>query len=177
MRIISMCCKADSTVKININKIIGILQEIDLEEYAQPIKGLRTNASESVKLKALPSFADLSSLKATSPAQIDVISEIKALLLDMTITGKSENTLARISSVVRDNFENVTPLYMIREELSLEIGQHKTSMADIESGRFQLDVTLRTNNFALENFKNIKATASEGIESNVTLQFDIGDKK
>ena len=92
----------------------------------------------------------------------------------MTIVGEYKEDLPKISSVIRDNFENVIPAYMVQEQLPTKIRTYKTKMADIESNRFGLELTLKTNSFALEKLKSMKTRVSERTESDVTLQFDIG---
>ena len=159
----------------NLTKIIKKLRESGLNEYAKQL----SNGGSSkglLKFEPIPSYIDLSEARITDVGQLEELRQLKALLLKMTIIGKPKNDIPGISAVIRDNLENVTPVYMAKEQLSTEIRTHRTLMADIEGNRFNWELTLKTNASALEKLKNVKTQIQDSIESNVTLQFDVGGK-
>ena len=129
-----------------------------------------------LKLEPVPSYINLSETKVTDPEQLEQIQKLKAQLLNMTIVGKPKEDLLKIASVIKSDFENVISTYMIQEQLSANIRAYKTMMADIESNRFSLELTFKTNKSALEKLKSIKIQTPDKIESDIILQFDVGGR-
>ena len=129
-----------------------------------------------IKFEPFPSYIDLSKTKITAPEQLEQIRKLTAQLLNITIVGKPKKDLPKISSVIRDNLENVTLVYMVQGQLSTEIRRYKTMMANIESNKFSLELALETNASALEKLKKVKTQSPGKIESNVVLQFDVGGR-
>jgi len=161
----------------NLNKIADRLREHGLDEYAERVGNTGNSLDASkvlLKFKPLPAYIDLSETKLTDPGQLQQIRELTAQQLDVTIVGKPKEALPKIASVIRENFENVIPVYMVREQLSAEMRTYKTKMADIESNRFSIELTLKTNRSALEKLKSMKAQSPDKIERDIILQFDIG---
>jgi len=68
--------------------------------------------------------------------------EIAGTLLTMSIVGKPQKDVQRISSIVRDNFEKVIPIYNVKQELSSTIIDLNTNMSTIEDSRFRLGLEL-----------------------------------
>ncbi len=163
----------------NLNKIINVLRENGLNEYAELLRnaGNSLDALKNLlKFEAVPSYADLSEAKITDPEQLEQIQKLKAQLLNMTIVGEPKEDLLKIASVIRSNLENVIPTYMIQERLSANIRTDKTMMADIESNRFSLELTLKINKSTLEKLKSIKTQTPDKTESNIILHFDVGGR-
>jgi len=163
----------------NINKIINVLQENGLNEYAELIRSAGNSLDalkKLLKFEAVPSYTDLSEAKITDPEQLEQIQKLKAQLLNMTIVGEPKEDILKIASVIRSNLENVIPTYMIQERLSANMRTDKTIMADIESNRFSLELTLKTNKSALEKLKSIKTQTPDKIGSDIILQFDVGGR-
>ena len=163
----------------NLNKITDRLREHGLDEYAERV-GNTGNSLDALKIllkfKPLPAYIDLSETKVTDPGQLQQIREIKAQLLNMTMVGKHKEALPKIASVIRENFESVVPVYMVQEQLSADMRTYKTRMADIESNRFSIELNLKTKRSVLEKLKSIKTLTPDKIESDVTLQFNVGDR-
>ncbi|MCK5644640.1 MAG: hypothetical protein KAJ19_27830, partial [Gammaproteobacteria bacterium] len=158
----------------NINKIIGKLKKDEFDEYAEHLKNLRADTSNRfVDFEVSPSFPDLSKLKVTDPDQLDKLRDMKASLLNMTITEKSEDALKKVALTVRSNFEEVVPLYMIREQLSASIRDLNNKLANIENTRFSLGLALKNNTEMLAGLKKVDVTAFDNDESNILLQFDV----
>ena len=159
----------------NLNKIIDNLQQNKLDKYARQVRNFKAETSKTfVEFEVLPPFLNLSELKVTDPDQLEKLRDIKAFLLNMTITGKPLEDLGKIALVIRDNFEEVTPLYMIQEQLSTDIRGYNSKLANIESSRFGLKLDLKNNTEILAGLKKIDVTTMSNKESNVVLQFDVG---
>jgi len=160
----------------NIDRIVNKLRENGLDKYARLInraKG-KKDLEKFIDFEVLPPYADLSKLQITQAAQLEEIRRLKALLLNMTIRGRPANSISKISSVIRENFENVVPVYLIEEQLNAVMRGHKADMASIEENEFNLELTLKTNKSALEKMKSVKVEASEKSGGGVMLQFDVG---
>jgi len=163
----------------NTDKIISKLRENGLEQYAKQIitAGNKLDGLKSLlKFEPVPTYIDLSDTKIADAEQLEKLRQLKALLLKMTIIGKPKNDIPRISAAIRDNLENVTPVYVVQEQLSTEIRTHKARLANIESNKFSLKLALKTNNVALEKLKSMKPQTQDEVESNVLLQFDVGGR-
>ena len=161
--------------KENLSRIIIRLQQEGFSKYAELISNAR-EAKELVKFEALPPFLDLSKAKVTDPAKLEQIRQLKALLLKLTITGRPKNDIPKISSVIRDNLENVIPVYFVEKQLNAATRECRANMADIEKNRFALELDLKTNESILAKLKKIKPDTLAKTESRITLQFDVGDR-
>jgi len=168
--------------KENIDRIVNKLRENGLDKYAQLInraKG-KKDLEKFIDFEVLPPYADLSKLQITQQvtniAQLKEIRQLKALLLNMTIRVRPVNSISKISSVIRENFENVVPTYLIEKQLNAVMRGHKADMAGIEENRFELELTLKTDKSTLEKLKSVKVEASDKSERSVMLQFDLGGR-
>ena len=81
-----------------------------------------------------------------------------------------------ISSIMRDDFEKVIPIYSVEDELTNKIEALKTNMAKIEGDRFGLGLELERKKAALEKLKNLKSGDSGNTQSNIVLQFNVDSK-
>ncbi|GAH80095.1 unnamed protein product, partial [marine sediment metagenome] len=163
----------------NLNKIINVLRENGLNDYAELIRNAGNSLDalkKLLKFEAVPSYTDLSKTKITDPEQLEQIQKLTAQLLNMTIVGEPKEDLLKIASVIKSDFESMISTYMIQEQLSANIRTYRTMMADIESNRFSLELTLKTNKSALEKLKSIKTLTIDKIESDIILQFDVGGR-
>ena len=160
----------------NIDRIVNKLRENGLDKYAQLIKTAKgkKDLEEFIAFDVLPRYADLSKLQITNAAQLEEIRQLKALLLSMTIRARPVNSIFKICSVIRENFESVVPTYLIEKRLNAVMREHKADMGSIEEKRFDLELTLKTNKSAREKLRSVKVEASEKSEGGVMLQFDVG---
>jgi hypothetical protein len=145
----------------NTNKIKAKLQEYNLE---------------AVNFEVWPSYIDLSKAKVKDLTQVEQIRQLKAQLLNMTITGRPKNDIPKIALVIRDNFENIMPAYTVKDQLNAATRRLRTQIAAIEENRANLEFALKTNKAILAKLKNIKTKTPDKSESNVALQFDISGK-
>ncbi|MHC4570569.1 MAG: hypothetical protein ACYS0C_00640 [Planctomycetota bacterium] len=167
----------------NMRKLTTKLEENGLNEYAKQIK--KVQGKEGLKgfigFQTLQPYEELIKSKniaitVTDPAKLGEIMQLKAQLLNMTIIARPKEDIPIIASVVRDNLENLIPVYLVEEELNTTATEWRAKMASIEENRFHLELDLKTNRSILAKLKNIKAGTSDKNESQVTLQFD-GDSK
>ena len=160
----------------NLSKLIDKLQKNKLTKYAGQLNKSSDQSENIVKFEAIPPFLDLSKLNVTDPNQLDEIRGIKALLLNVTITGRPAKDIYKAFSVIRDNIENVMPLYMVQEQLATLIREYNNDLAEIERDKFSLEIALKNNNGMLAGLKNVNSGASDSNRTSVTLQFDIGSQ-
>ncbi len=161
----------------NSNKIINKLRESGLNEYVGSMlaSGNSLGALKRVvTFEPVPSYKKFSEVILTNIGQLERIRKIKAQLLRMTIVGSDKEKLLDISSVIRDNLENVIPVYTIQNQLSADIRTYKIKMAYIESNRFDLVLNFKTTSDTLEEFRTIKGSVSDEAPREVVLQFEIG---
>lgn len=159
----------------NLAKLVERLKKDGLGDYAQKL-GNSIQPQEYVKLEAIPAFLDISKLNtATADAEnLAKILEMNASLLNVSITDKHANDLYQIASVVRQNIEKVMPLYVIQKSLSDTIRNDNQQIANIESNRFSLELSMKNNNDVLAGLKRISVEGDVNKQGEVTLQFDIG---
>ena len=159
----------------NLGKIVAGLKEKGLDKYAQKIaeskeiKALRG----LVNIEVLPSFFETAYSSAkTSIDTLQKIQQAEGTSLVMTIMGNPQKDMYTISSIMRDDFEKIIPMYSVQEELTNNIEALKTSMAKIEGDRFGLGIELERKKATLEKLKNLKSGDSGNIPSNIILQFN-----
>ncbi len=161
----------------NLNKIIDDLKKNKLDKYAEQIrKASYYEVKKFVKLEVSPPFVDVYGLKVTNPDQLDKLRGMKAFLLDMTMTGKPLKDLGKVALVIRDNFEEVAPLYMINEQLLADIRGYNSRLANIESSKFALELDLKNKTEMLAELKKIDVTTLGKKGGEIVLQFDVGGR-
>jgi len=158
----------------NTGKIATKLQENGLNKYAKRINtgGLKN----FVDFEVSPPYTDLSKTKITNPFELEQIRQLEAQLLNMTITRRPKNNTSKISSVIRDDFEKVMPVYTVKDQLNTTIRKLRDKIGNIEENRANQELALKTNKAVLTKLKNIKTKTSDTRESNIALQFDISGK-
>jgi len=162
----------------NIDKIVNKLRENDLDGYAELISraGEREGLEKFVNFKVSPPYVDLHRAAIKNPVELEQVGQMSAQLLNMTIVGRPNNDVSKISLVIRDNLENIISVYRVKEQLSAVTRRLRAKIADIEEGNFDLELTLKTNKTVLDKLKNIKTPVSDGSANNISLQFDISGK-
>ena len=160
----------------NLDKLIDKLQKNGLEKYVKQIGRSSEQSGKLVEFEAVPPFLNLPKLNVTDPEQLNKIRSMKALLLKVTITNKSKDDIHKLSSVIRDNIENVLPLYITREQLSAYVKEYNNNLADIERNRFGLELSLNNVNEILAGFKKINAGVPGEKLDNIVLQFNVGEQ-
>lgn len=108
--------------------------------------------------------------RGISKSQIQL--EISNTLSTLTIIGNSEQDVQKISSIVREDFEKVIPIYTVREELNSVIAGLKTQMADIKQNSFSMELELESKRAILEKMKNLQPYDPDKIPGGIILQID-----
>lgn len=160
----------------NIDKIINKLRENGLSSYATLISGGAGGLKQFVDFNVWPSYDYLSKARITKSAQLEHSGQLSTQLLNMTIFAKQRNDIYTVSSVIRDNLENVIPVYMVEEHLNVNTRRLRSQIADIEENWFDLELALKTNKTVLAKLKNIQSPVSDRNAGRFTLQLDIGEK-
>ena len=149
----------------NLGKLTAKLKGNELNGSLQGMNG------SNVKLEVSPSYFSNNTVKATDVDNLQKIQEVTGTLLAMTVTGKPERDMQRFASIVRDNFENVLPIYDAKQELNTTIIDLKTEMADIEENKFNLELKLKSKKAISEKLKKMEPADSNNIPGGIVLQF------
>lgn len=160
----------------NLDNLIDKLRKNGLEKYARQLNDASSQSMRFVVFEVLPPFLDISKLNITSPDHLKQIRDTGALLLKVTIIGKPREDMHKISSVIRNNIENVVPLYTIQEQLSTCIIKYNNSLADIEKNRFSLELSLKKIDEVLTGLKKVSVGILSDIRDNIVLQFNVGEQ-
>ena len=159
----------------NLEKLVEKLQTNDFNEYAKKIAEAGTGESlkEFVSFEISPSYFEvIVPSKAKDFEELQKIQQVKGTLLVMAIVGNPQKDMYTISSIMRDDFEKVIPVYSVKDGLTNNIEALKTNMAKIEEDRFGLGLELERKKATLEKLKNLKSGDSGNIQSNIILQFN-----
>jgi hypothetical protein len=160
----------------NSKKLIDELQKKGFERYIRQINSNNDLLKKFVEFEAFPHFLDLSKLNISDPEQLNKIKNMKASLLNVTISGRPKGDMYEISSVVRDDIENVIPLYIFQKQLSTCIIKYNDSLANIEKNRFNLELTLKQINKVLVSLKEVSIGIPANKQDNIVLQFNVGEQ-
>jgi hypothetical protein len=98
--------------------------------------------------------------------------EVSEALLTMTVVGRPQKDVRQISLIVRDNLENVLPIYSVKKELSNAIAELKTNMAYIEENRHSLELDLEKKRSTLAKLRNLTPAEPNEIAGGITLHFE-----
>jgi len=98
--------------------------------------------------------------------------EVSGTFLIMTVVGSSPGDVQKISSVARNNFEEVLPMYSVRKKLGSAIAEFRMKMAGIEESKFDLELELERKKAVLAKLKNLESEGSNKISDNIILQFE-----
>ena len=154
----------------NLGKLTAKLKENKLNGYWQEING------SNVKLEVSPSYFSNNAAKATDVDNLQKIQEVTGTLLAMTIIGRPRNDMEKISSIIRDDFEKVIPIYHTKQELNSTVIDLKTEMADIEEHKFDLELELKRKKAISEKLKKMEPADSNKTMDGIVLQFSRVDQ-
>jgi len=148
----------------NLGRIFEKLEENGFAAYAGKLKKIRTTYG----LKKFVSFE-------AGPERFDKMQEKqqqRETLLVMSVKAKSEKTILGIASVFRENFEQVIPLYSVKEALDDKIINLKEKMAAIEEARYALNQQLDSKKSILKKFKSSGSEGIERLPGGIVIHFD-----
>ncbi len=160
----------------NLAKIVDRLRDKGINAYAHRLDEAKTEQALQNLIRFRVSPAYPARLHTTDPNTSERISLFKARLCYIDITGDSQRDMAGISEVVTDNFENVLPIYNIRNDLREAIQELKEQAAEIEENRFSLTMELKKQQTRLEKLSELAGAATEIDRENLVLEFtDVGE--
>lgn len=156
----------------NLDRLTFKLRENGLDKYAQKVAGAATDEAlkKLVDFEVSPSYFEIAS--TTDIQDLQEIQQVKGTLLAMTITGRPQKDMHRISSIMRDDFEKVIPIYTVKHELNKTIANFKADMANIEENRYGLELELERKKTTLAKLKNLEPKDLDKIPSDIVLQFN-----
>ncbi len=160
----------------NVARIAAKLREGGLQQWATALDSGTKTLAEAVSFEVFPPYIKPSRVTINNAEKLDLVYQIKAQLLSITIAAAPQKDIAPFASAIRDNFENVVPLYDIQDHLENTITQLRAENAGLEKNRFVLELNLKNNRSVLGKLKNVKAEVPQKAENNIVLQFDIGGK-
>ncbi len=159
----------------NLEKLSQKLKAEGLNEYAGKITGIGTAGGlrEFVSFEVSPLYFDaIEPSRAKDMEELEKIQQAKGTLLIMQVKAQSKEHIREIALVCRNNFEQIIPLYSVREELNSKIVGFKGGMASIEEARYTLNQQLERKKTTLEKLKKTGSQSSDKLPSDVTLQFN-----
>jgi hypothetical protein len=159
----------------NIEKLVEKLQISDFSEYAKKIAEAETEKKlkEFIFFEISPLYSEvMKPSEAKNIEELQKLQQVKGTLLVMTIMGNPQKDMYTISSIMRNDFEKVIPIYSVKDELTNKIEALKTNMAKIEGDRFGMGLELERKKATLEKLKNLKSGDSGNTQSNIVLQFN-----
>ncbi len=159
----------------NLEKVVEKLQAAGFDRYAKKLADTQAaeNLKQFVSFEISPSYFEV--IKPSKVRSLDELQEIqqaRGTLLVMHVGAKSEENIRGIASVCRENFEQIIPVYSVREELNNKTINLKGKMAGIEEARYTLDLCLERKNSTLEKLKTSGSDGSERLPSDIVLQFN-----
>jgi hypothetical protein len=159
----------------NLDKIITRLEENGFSKYARKMSDAasRTLINEFVYFEGFPPYLYVvTGPKERSFEEWKKIEETKCTLLNMTIIGRPKKDMKKISSIIREDFETVMPLYPVERQLRDTVRSLKAEMAGIEKNRFALELELERKKAKLVKLTSVEVKGSEKILADVRLTFD-----
>ncbi len=97
--------------------------------------------------------------------------DVSGEFLTLTVIGRSQAEVQEISSVARDNFEDVLPIYSVKQELGNAIVRFRKKAAGVKEKNIELELELQKKKAVLAKLKNSKLEESNNISDNIILQF------
>lgn len=128
--------------KENLDKLAARLRENGFDKYAQGI--------------------------SKTQIQLDITNS----LLTLTIIGSPGQDMQRISSIVREDFEKVIPIYTVKEDLSSTIARLKAMMADIKGNSYSLELELGRKRAILKKMKTLPPSDPNKMPGGIILQIN-----
>jgi hypothetical protein len=163
----------------NLDRVIYRLKENNCDKYAQLVReaSLDKLLKKLVDFKVSPSFFEtMETLKTTDIKNIKEIQNAEGTLLTMAITGRPIKDMPKITSIIRNNFEKIIPMYSVKQGLNTTIINLKDKMANIEENRYNSELELKMKKAILTKLKSLKPEESGKIDSDIILQFENLDR-
>jgi len=160
----------------NIARIITALKAQGLDKYAAKVaEANKGSLGKLFEFGVGPPYMDLSKIEITDPVEAEEIRKLPTQMLSITIAAESKADLPRVASVLRSNIQDIMPMYSLKQEAIRTICNLRRDLSEIGGQRFDLKLTLKTNNALARRLRKIDVTA-DGKEDKITIQFNISDK-
>jgi len=155
----------------NLGKIVARLRKSGIVDYAARLEGAETEQAlqKLIRFRVSPVYP--TRLQTTDPNTSERIGLFKAKLCYIDITGGSKGDMSAVSDVVTANFEDVLPIYDIRNDLKESMQEFKKLAAEIEDNRFTLTVDLQKEKTRLEKLSSLAGAPAGADQGNLVLQF------
>ena len=159
----------------NLEKLVEKLQKGGFGKYANELAETKT----AKELKEFISFEISSSSylevirqsEAKDLEELKNIQQVQGILLVMRMEIKAEENIQEIALVCRKNFEQIIPLYSVREELNNKIMSLREQLASIEEERYSSNMQLERKKSTLEKLKNSGSGGTDKLPNDIVLQF------
>jgi len=144
----------------NINQIINALSKEKFEFFANCLKDAKSknNLAQIIKFETIPKFIKLSKVPRKNPIHLKEAMSLQAAILKMTITGKSKTDILAISSLIRENFENIIITNNVKKILEQSNVDIYGEFDRIDARKLVLGFKTQREGFLLESFKNLKSS-------------------
>lgn len=93
-------------------------------------------------------------------------------LLLLTVIGRTPEDVQRISAIVKENLEEVMPVYFVKDGLIRTVASVKSRMSDIEKSRFYLQLALEKKKAILVKLRKIEPIVSNRALEGIVVHFD-----
>jgi len=150
----------------NIAKLTEQLQAATDGDYDEDIEDV-------VTFGAFPPYVEHDQPGRLRPEDLEELRALTSELVTLTVMGTDEERLARVSSIIRRNFEHIVPVYAMQADLVGSMASNQRQMAEIEQSRIDLAMDLERLKATLAKLDQQPIrSAGEGI----VLQFtDVGE--
>jgi len=152
----------------NLDRIVSRLEQEGFAGYIRQ----RDEAKEKMALRVSPNFFQGRQSEDKQVEKLQKLQEVKGMLATITISGPSREKVEKIAVIVRDNFEDVLPMYAVRQTLQANIAQLKAEMAEVEENRFALELELNKRKAVLAKLEGLDPNPASGLSSDIILQFN-----
>ena len=159
----------------NLEKLVGKLQKAGFDKYAEKLAQSKTEEElkELVSFETSPSYFKGTELsKAKNLEELQKMQQVKGTLLEMHLVADAQDGIREMAWVYRENFEQVLPLYSVRDELRSKVIGLRATLASIEGSRHSLNLGLQRKISTLKKLKSSGSTAQGKLPSDLVLQFN-----
>jgi hypothetical protein len=158
----------------NLDRITSNLEKAGLTRYIRR----RDKAKEKIALQVSPKFFEGRRLEAEQIEELRKLQQVKGTLVTITISGRSQEKVEKIATIVRGNFEEVLPMYAVRQSLRADIGQLKADMGEIEGNRFGVELEFNRKKAVLAKLERLEPNAASELRGDIIVQFnDVGKNR
>jgi len=158
----------------NLERIVSRLEQAGVTRYIRR----RDKAKEKIALRVSPNFFEGRRSEAEQIEELRKLQQVKGTLVSITMSGRSQEEVEKIATIVRGNFEEVLPMYAVRQSLRADIAQLKADMGKIEGDRFSVELEFNRNKAVLAKLEELEPNAAPELRGDIIVQFnDVGKNR